>query len=112
MCGGFCGVREDAGRFDDDLCADVGPRNSGRIPLGEVPDLIAVDLEAVFGRLYLAVVHAVVGVVLVEMGVGGYVTEVIDSDDFQGVRMALADGAQYLPADAAEAVDSNFRSGH
>ena len=39
----FVGVGEDAGRFEDDLDAEVAPRQRRRILLGEDLDLAAVD---------------------------------------------------------------------
>ena len=79
---GLLGVREDAGRFEDDLDAEVAPRQGRGILLGEDLDLAAIDDDRAVARLDLTVVGAVGRVVLEEQGVHLGIDEVVDRDDF------------------------------
>ena len=82
---GLRGVGEQAGRLDDDLGAQLLPRDVARVALGGDLDLAAVDDERLFARLDLAGVDAVVAVVLEQVGVGRGVEQVVDADDLDVV---------------------------
>ena len=55
---GLVGVGEDAGRLEDDVDAEIAPRQRGRVLLGQDPDLAAVDDDRAVARLDRAVVGA------------------------------------------------------
>src|SRR5699024_9996227 len=104
---GLLGVGEDAGGLDDDVGADLAPREVVRIALGVRLEGVVVDGDGV------RVVRAVVGkppadrVVLDEVRERRVVGEVVHTDDLD-VRLLLESGAQEVSADAAESVDSNL----
>ena len=98
--GGLGGVGEDARGLDDDVDAQVAPRQVGRVALAEDLDLLAVDDQRVLGVLDGAVEGAVGGVVLEEQGVQLDRHEVVDGDDLRvGVRSmrALSDWRPMRP---------------
>jgi hypothetical protein len=53
-------VREDAGRLDHDLDAEILPRDLARVALREHDDRLAVDLDPAAGRFHVARERAVV----------------------------------------------------
>jgi hypothetical protein len=101
---GLFGVGEEAGGFDDDLRADGGPVELGRVALGEDLELLAVDDDGVLGGGDLVLEVAEDGVVLEQVGEGRRGGEVVDGDEFD-VRVADC-GAEDVASDAAEAVDA------
>ena len=104
---GFAGKR--AGAFHHQIDAEFFPRQLGRVAGGEVGDFAAVDDEVVFIVGYIGGKAAVYGVEFGEVGVGFDAAAGVDGDDFQSVlQVVVVDGAQYLAADAAVAVDGNF----
>jgi hypothetical protein len=100
----FFGVCEEAGGFDDDLCAYAGPVELCRVALGEDLDLLAVDGDEVFAVGDLVFEVAEDGIVLEEMRERGRCGEVVYGDEFD-VRVAES-GAEDVASDAAEAVDA------
>ena len=50
VLGGVVALGEEAGRLDDDVDAEVAPRQRGGVALGEDLELVAVDDEAVVRR--------------------------------------------------------------
>ena len=46
---GVRGLGEEAGGLDDDVDAEIAPRQAGRVALGEDPDRLAADPDAVVG---------------------------------------------------------------
>ena len=102
----FVGVGEDAGRLEDDVDAEVAPRQCRRVPLGQDPDLAAVDDDRAVAGLDLAVIGAIRRVVLEQQGVHLGIDEVVDGDDLH-VRRALDERLERLAADTAEAVDAD-----
>ena len=104
VLGGVVAAREEARGLEDDVDAEVGPRQVGRVALGEDLDLLAVDHEAVvvaFDRARIAAVGRVVAQQVRERGVVG---DVVDGDPLDVGLRGLA-GAEDVAADAAEAVD-------
>ena len=107
MCAlAFVGVGEDAGALEDDVDAEVAPRQGRRVLLGQDLDLAPVDDDRAVAGLDLAVVGAVRRVVLEQQGVHLGVDEVVDRHDLD-VRGALDERLERLAADAAEAVDAD-----
>ena len=100
------GVREQAGRLDHDLDAQVAPRQLGRVLDLQHLDRLAVDHDRVVRVGDVALVGAVGRVVLEQQGVGRDVDEVVDGDDLD-TRRSLEHRLEGLAADAAEAVDSD-----
>ena len=103
---GLVGIGEEAGGFDDDLCADGGPVELGGVALGEDLELLAVDGDEVgaVGDLVLEVAQD--GVVLEQVRERGRRGDVVDGDDFElGVANCSAED---VASDAAEAVNAYF----
>ena len=101
---GFFRVGEEAGGFDDDLGADGGPVELGRVALGENFDLLAVDGDEVGAVGDLVWQVAEDGVVLEQVGQGGGGGEVVYGYEFD-VWVAES-AAEDVASDAAEAVDA------
>src|SRR6266508_2707874 len=109
---GFLGLGEQAGRLDDDLDAEPGPRQIGRVFLGQHHDLIAIRHEAALARQDLARELPVRAVILEQVGHGRDVADVVDRDDIDRPVVALADGLVDLPADPPETVDPDLDCDH
>ena len=96
------GLGEDARRFDDKVGAGRGPRDGGRVALGEHGDVLAAHGQAAGAALSGLGQDAVHGVVLQHVrGVVALDERVVDGHDFHVV--ALQADAQDEAADAAEA---------
>jgi hypothetical protein len=104
VLGGVVALGEEAGRLDDDVGADVGPRERRRVALGEHADLAAVDRERAVADLDGPRERPVHRVVLQEVAERLGVRDVVDRDDLD-VRVRLVRGAEDVAADASEAVD-------
>ena len=102
----FSALGEDAGGLEDDVDAEVLPRQVRRILLGEDLDLAAIDDDRPVAGLDLAVVPPVRRVVLEQQGVHLGVDQVVHRHDFD-VGGALDHGLEGLAADAAEPVDAD-----
>ena len=103
---GLVGVGEEAGGFDDDLRANGGPVELGRIALGEDLELLAVDGDEVraVGDVVLEVAQD--GVVLEQVRERGRRGDVVHGDDF---NLGVANcSAEDVASDAAEAVNAYF----
>ena len=103
---GLVGVGEEAGRLEDDVDAEVAPRQRRRVLLLEDLDLAAVDDQRVVGVVDRARVGAVGRVVLEQQRVHRGVDEVVDRDDLD-VRGPLDERLERLAADPPEAVDAD-----
>jgi len=88
------------------------PRNFGRVTHGIDLDAVTVDDEiAAFGG-DRARELAMGGIVLGQMGIGFGIAQIVDGDHLDFIRTAgFIEGAHYIAADAAIAVDGNF-DGH
>jgi hypothetical protein len=98
-------LREDAGRLDDDVDAQLAPRDVGGVALGEDLDGLAVDGDRVGGVGDLLLEAAQDGVVLQQVSGGRGVTQVVDSHDLD-VSTLLQQRAEVVTTDAAKAVDA------
>ena len=111
MCAlAFVRVGEEAGGLDDDVGADAGPVDVGRVALLEDLDRLAVDGDRRVVVGDLAGEAAQDRVVLEQVGEGLVVHEVVGCHDLD-VGSGRHDGAEEVAADAAEAVDTNA-NGH
>ncbi len=109
MLFGVLGLREAAGRFDDDLRADAGPIDLGRVLGGENFDLFAADDDGVAPHFDVRVQTAEGRVVLEQVSDGGRIREVVRGDKlYVGV---VQPGSDHISTNAAEAVDS-YLDGH
>ena len=100
------GVGEAAGGLNHDLRADGRPVQLGGIPLGEDLDLLAVDGDEVFASYDFVLQVAQDRVVLEQVGECRRAGQVVDGNKFNlGVAKS---GAQYVAANAAEAIDTNL----
>ena len=106
---GACAVGEEAGALQSDFDAIRLVRKVGGIALGGHVNALAVDDDVVPVGRYLARELAVDAVVLEQPGIGLGVGEVVDRHELQSAVGPLEDRAGDQPADAAEAVDCNFR---
>ncbi len=110
---GLGGVGEDAGGLDDDVDAQVAPRQRGRAFL----DLERLDLGAADDDGVVAFEADVLGVAaqdrveLQQVRQAGVVGEVVDRDDLDVGALALGllrrEGPVEVASDAAEAVNAN-----
>jgi hypothetical protein len=100
------GVGEQAGRFDDDLRAELLPGDAARIALGGYLDLVTVDDERRLVRLDGARIRAVIAVVLEQERVGRGVEQVVDGHDLDVVGVTIKQRFQDLATDAPKAVDA------
>src|SRR5690606_5516557 len=86
---------------------ELAPWQVRRLALLEHLDEMAVDVDSIFPGDDLSVGDAVVGVVLVKVGEGVVVGEVVDGDHLeQVIESALLDCLEHLATDPAETVDS------
>ncbi|CVM36663.1 Uncharacterised protein [Streptococcus pneumoniae] len=103
--------REDAGALDDQVHAELTPRQLRRVGLLEERDVAAVDAEPLLGPLQLARVAAQDGVVLGQpeqvLGVG----EVVHRDQLEVLVAAVPEHAHDVASDAAVAVDGDLGHG-
>ena len=100
------GLGEEPGRFDDDVDAEVAPRQVRRVALGEDLDVLAADRDAVVGGADLGREPAQDAVVLQQVRHGLLVAEVVRGDEFD-VGTRCGEGAEVVAADPAEAVDAH-----
>jgi hypothetical protein len=103
-------VGEEAGRLDDDVGAQLGPREVRRVALGEGADLLAVDDEVLVVEVDALREAAQHGVVLEQVSQRLVVRQVVDADDLD-VGARRHDGTVEVAPDAAEAVDADL-DGH
>ena len=103
---GLRGIGEDARALEDDVDAEVAPRQGGRVALGQDLDLTAVDDDRRVAGPDVARVGAVRRVVLEQVRVHLRVDQVVDGHDLH-VRGTLDEGLERLPTDPAEAVDTD-----
>ena len=104
------GVGEEAGRLDDDVGAEVAPRQGGRVALGEDLDGLVADRDArrrstdtsSASRPRIESYLSRWARVLLSV-------EVVDGDDLD-VGAGRRHGAEEVAADAAEAVDAYANS--
>ena len=106
---GLLGVREEARALEDDVDAELAPRQVGRVLLLEDPDLPAVNDQEVVRVVDDARVGSVRRIVLEQERVEGDGHQVVDGDDLD-VRCALDEGLERLAADAAKTIDANAGS--
>ena len=102
-------IREQAGRLDHDLGADLLPRELRGISLREHTQLVAVDGDPVLRDRHLAVEATQDRVVLQQMREGLRVRDVVDADEVD-VRARLPGGAQEVAADPSETVDTDLHA--
>ncbi len=103
--------REEAGRLDDDVDAEVFPGEVRRVGLLQHLQVLAVDEEVLAGHLDRSVEAPVGRVVLEEVSHRLQVADVVYGDDLELGGVLVANRLEDLAADAAEPVDSDFR-GH
>src|SRR5712671_300713 len=103
---GLLGIREEAGRLEDDVYAQIAPRQGGRIALLEDLDLAPVDDQGVVGVVNGPRIRPVGRVVLEEVGIHRCVDEVVDRNHLD-IRRSLDQRLERLATDPAEAVDAN-----
>jgi hypothetical protein len=104
VLGGVGALGEEAGGLDDDVGAQVAPRQVGRVALGEHLEQLAVDQDAVIGDLDRPGVRAQDRVVLQQVRERLRVGQVVDGDPLDVGVLGLG-GTEEVAADAAEAVD-------
>ncbi len=114
--GGEVGARllhaaEHPGRLDDDVHAQVLPRQSGRVALGVHREFVPVDNQLAVLDLNRAAEASVVAVVLQQVGVDVEGREVIDRHHVNAFHLALHHRPQGEAADPAKAVNRHFQ-GH
>ena len=101
---GLVAAGEDAGRLDDDVDAEVAPRQLLGVAHGQHLERVAVDLDAVVGGLDVVVEPAEHRVVLEQVGHRLDRTEVVDRHEVD-VGPGLLGRPEEVAPDAAEAVD-------
>ncbi len=98
---------EQAGGFHDDVHAQIAPGDLARIGFLEGLDFLAVNHQRAIHNLNRAVEAAIVAVVLQQVRHRLQVADVVERDDFQGLRMVIANGLENLAANAAETVNTD-----
>ena len=102
------GIGEQAGGLDDDVDAQLAPRQVSRLALGQDLHLDAVGIKTVFGNRHLVECTAVDGVVLQQVCHGRLVAQVVDGDDLElGI---LRHSAEDQTADTAKSVNAHLCS--
>ena len=101
-------VGENSGGFNDDVDAELFPRQAGGFFLIEHGDRLAVDLHDAVTAFDFTGVNAVGRVVAKQVGVGFQIRHVVDRDDGQFILTALEQGAQHQPANPAKSIDCDF----
>src|SRR5690606_20873642 len=99
-------VGEEAGRLDHDVGTELAPRKVRRVTLGKRADALAVDRDRLVVVGDLTLERAEHRVVLQQVRERLVVGQVVHRDDLD-VRTQLQDRTKVVPADAAEAVDSD-----
>src|SRR4051812_2375105 len=89
---------ETAGRFDDDLDAEVGPGDFGRVGSGEDAQLAPVDGETSVSVADRVRDRAVNGIVFEQVRERGRVGQIVDSDELN-LMTSLQRGADDVPSD-------------
>ncbi len=105
VLGGVVALGEDAGGLDDDVGAQVAPREGGRVALGHRLEGPATHRDGVGGVADLLLEAAQDAVVLQQVRQGRVVGQVVDTDDLD-VRALLKERAEVVATDAAKAVDA------
>ena len=83
--------REQAGGLDDDIHAQVTPRDRGGIGLFEGLDLLAVNDESIISNFNFSIEATIVRVVLEQVGHGLHVADVVERDHFEFIWILIAD---------------------
>src|ERR1017187_6436079 len=109
MLGGFGTFGEQSGGFDDDVGADTGPIDLGRIFDLEDLDHFAIDADGVFGVGDGVREIAEDRVVFEQVREGGGIGDVVHGDKLD--VFVVERGAHDVTTDSAEAVDTNL-DGH
>ncbi len=105
VLGGGGGVAEYAGRLDDDVDAELAPRERRRVLERADPDLAPIHEDRLAFRHDFRLERAVHRIVLQEVGKGLRVSEVVDPDDFDVLR--LQRGTEEHASDPTESVDAD-----
>ena len=100
---------EDACALDDDIDAQVAPRQLARIAFGQHLDAVAVDDQIAVDDLDRAGELPVVAVILEEVGVGLHVGQVVDGNHVKLTTVLFKKGLVDLATDAAKTIDCNTR---
>ena len=102
-------AREETGRFEHDIDAEVAPGQLAGIALGEHLDAVAVDDDVATVDPDFTRETTVRGVVLRQVRVGLRIAEVVDGHDLDlVVAPGLVQRAQYVATDTAIAVDGDL----
>ena len=104
VLGGVVALREQAGRLDHDVDAEVAPGQRRGIALGEHLDRLAVDDDRPVALGDLAREAAEDRVVLEQVGERAHVGDVVDGDELE-LGPGLVGGPEQVAPDAPEAVD-------
>jgi hypothetical protein len=100
-------LREEPGRLEGDVDAEILPRKVGRVALVQEPHLVAVHDDRVLARLDVHAERPEHRVVLEEVRHRLRVAQVVHRDDLD-VGSARAHCAEEVPPDPAEAVDPDL----
>jgi hypothetical protein len=110
MLGGVVALGEEAGRLDDDVDAEIAPRQLSGIALREHLDLAPVDEEPRVAHLHGSRIGPEDRVVAQQVGERARVRQVVDGDPLDLGRLPRVPRhgrAEDVPADPAESVDSH-----
>jgi hypothetical protein len=99
-------LREEAGRLQNDVHAEVFPGERGGVALGEELELLVADADAAVDRLDLLVQRPEDGVVLEQVRHRLRIAEVVRGHEVD-VRPPLPRGAEEIAPDAPETVDTH-----
>ena len=99
---------EQTGRFNDDVNAEVTPFDGGGVGFLENLDLLAIDDETVISNFHCAVEATISRIVFQQVRHGLRITNVVERDHFQFIRIHIANGFQHLASDSSKSVNTNF----
>ena len=100
--------REDARAFDHDIHAQAAPGDIGRVGFLETLDGLAINQQGVIFHLDRAVEAAVVAIIFQQVRHGGQVADIVESNNFQLIRIIIPDRLENLATNATETVDTYF----
>jgi hypothetical protein len=104
------GVGEVSGGLENDVDAEVFPRERRRVLLGEYSDFVAVDGDRAVSSLDVALVRAVNRIVFEQVRERVRMSQVIHGDELDVGDTLLLRGAKHLPTDSSKSVDTNANS--
>src|SRR5262249_11894059 len=110
VLGRLIAIGEEAAALEDEIHAELLPRKTGRVPLGENAHRRSLDHDRVALGAYVSRKRPVHRIVLQQVSEGLRIGDVVDGDELE--RGLVETGTQHVAADAAETVDADADPRH